>query len=179
MPNHPSENAVSNAALASYLIGLREGLEGTLIVSILVAYLVKSNRRGELWQVWIGVGAALALSIGFGAVLVYVNSELLSGERKELFEAVTSVIAVAFVTWMIFWMRRTARRLKGNLTSKLEEALQMGTFAVVLVGFLTVAREGLETAILFFSAAQGATNAGPLLGLLGGVLTAVLLGYLI
>jgi high-affinity iron transporter len=179
MPNHPSENAVSNAALASYLIGLREGLEGTLIVSILVAYLVKSNRRGELWQVWTGVGAALALSIGFGAVLVYVNSELLSGERKELFEAVTSVIAVAFVTWMIFWMRRTARRLKGNLTSKLEEALQMGTFAVVLVGFLTVAREGLETAILFFASAKGADTAGPAVGLFLGVLTAVVLGYLL
>src|SRR5882672_4111382 len=118
MPKRESENAVSNAALASYLIGLREGLEVTLIVSILVAYLVKSNRRGVLWQVWIGVGVALAIAVGFGAVLVYVNSELLSGPHQELFEAVTAVVAVAFVTWMIFWMRRTARRLKGDLTSK-------------------------------------------------------------
>jgi high-affinity iron transporter len=173
------ESPVSNAVLASYLIGLREGLEGTLVVSILVAYLVKSNRRDALRKVWIGVAVALALAIGFGAILSYVNAELLSGANQELFEAVTSVVAVGFVTWMIFWMRRTARRLKGDLTGKLEEALQLGTFAVVLVGFLTVAREGLETALLFFSAAQGATNAGPLLGLLGGVLTAVLLGYLI
>jgi high-affinity iron transporter len=170
---------VSNAVLASYLIGLREGLEGTLVVSILVAYLVKSDRRGALRLVWGGVAVALALSVAFGAVLTYVNAELLSGADKELFEAVTSVTAVGFVTWMIFWMRRTARRLKGDLTGRLEEALRMGTVAVVMVGFLTVAREGLETALLFFSAAQGATNAGPVTGLLAGVLTAAVLGYLI
>ncbi len=171
---------MSNAVLACYLIGLREGLEGTLVVSILVAYLVKSQRRDALRKVWVGVAVALALAIGFGAVLTYVNAELLSGPNQELFEAITSVVAVGFVTWMIFWMRRTARKLKGDLTGKLEEALQMGTFAVVLVGFLTVAREGLETALLFFSAAQGATDsAGPLLGLIGGVLTAVVIGYLI
>ncbi len=170
---------MSNAVLASYLIGLREGLEGTLVVSILVAYLVKANRRSALRPVWIGVAVALAISIAFGAILTYVNAELLSGKNQELFEALTSVIAVGFVTWMIFWMRRTARKLKGDLTGKLEEALQMGTFAVVTVGFLTVAREGLETALLFFSAAQGATNAGPLLGLFAGVVTAVVLGYLI
>jgi high-affinity iron transporter len=173
------EISVSHAVLASYLIGLREGLEGTLVVSILVAYLVKSNRRSALPKVWAGVGVALALAISFGAVLTYVNDSLLSGKDQELFEAITSVIAVFFVTWMIFWMRRTARRLKGDLTGKLEEALRMGSFAVVLVGFLTVAREGLETALLFFSAAQGATGSDPLLGLAGGVLTAVVLGYLI
>ncbi|HWB34688.1 MAG TPA: FTR1 family protein, partial [Rugosimonospora sp.] len=164
---------MSNAVLASYLIGLREGLEGTLVVSILVAYLVKSDRRSALRPVWGGVAVALALSIAFGAVLTYVNAELLSGPHQELFEAVTSVIAVGFVTWMIFWMRRTARKLKGDITGQLEKALSMGTFAVVLVSFLTVAREGLETALLFFAAAQGSTSAGPLLGLFGGVLTAV------
>jgi high-affinity iron transporter len=171
---------VSNAVLASYLIGLREGLEGTLVVSILVAYLVKSQRRGALRMVWGGVAVALALSVAFGAILTYVNASLLSGPHKELFEAIASVTAVFFVTWMIFWMRRTARRLKGELTGKLEEALRLGSFAVVLVGFFTVAREGLETALLFFAAAQGATTtAGPLLGLIGGVLTAVVIGYLI
>jgi high-affinity iron transporter len=171
---------MSNALLACFLIGLREGLEGTLVVSILVAYLVKSGRQEALPKVWAGVGAALALCISFGAVLTYVNGSLLSGPRQELFDAITSTVAVFFVTWMIFWMRRTARRLKGDLTGRLEEALQLGTFAVVLVGFLTVAREGLETALLFFSAAQGATDSwGPLVGLAGGVLAAVVIGYLL
>jgi high-affinity iron transporter len=169
---------VSNAVLASYLIGLREGLEGTLVVSILVAYLMKAGRRERLPQVWAGVGAALALSVGFGAGLTYAGVAL--GAQKELFEAVTSVVAVGFVTWMIFWMRRTARRLKGQLTSRLEDALKLGALAVVAMAFLTVAREGLETALLFFAAVQGATTeAGPLLGISGGILTAVVLGYLL
>ena len=169
---------MSNAVLASYLIGLREGLEGTLVVSILVAYLVKSGRRDKLVQVWAGVGVALALSIGFGAALTYAGVAV--GARKELFEAITSIVAVGFVTWMIFWMRRTARKLKGELTHRLEEALKMGSFAVVAMAFLTIAREGLETALLFFAAVQGATTqAGPLLGISGGIVTAVVLGYLL
>jgi len=169
---------VSNAVLASYLIGLREGLEGTLVVSILVAYLVRSGRRERLPQVWAGVGAALALSIAFGAGLTYAGVAV--GDNKELFEAITSVAAVGFVTWMIFWMRRTARRLKGELTNRLEEALKLGGFAVVAMAFLTVAREGLETALLFFAAVQGATTeAGPVLGISAGIATAVVLGYLL
>jgi high-affinity iron transporter len=169
---------VSNAVLASYLIGLREGLEGTLVVSILVAYLVKSGRRERLPQVWAGVGAALALSVAFGAGLTYAGVAV--GDNKELFEAVTSVAAVGFVTWMIFWMRRTARRLKGELTNRLEEALKLGGFAVVAMAFLTVAREGLETALLFFAAVQGATTAaGPLLGICAGIATAMVIGYLL
>jgi high-affinity iron transporter len=169
---------VSNAVLASYLIGLREGLEGTLVVSILVAYLVRSGRRPWLRHVWAGVGAALALSLGFGAALTYAGVAL--GARKELFEAITSVVAVGFVTWMIFWMRRTARRLKGELTSRLEEALKLGGVAVVTMAFLTVAREGLETALLFFAAVQGATTeAGPVLGISAGIATAAVIGYLL
>jgi len=169
---------VSEAILASYLIGLREGLEGALVVSILVAYLVRSGRRARVPQVWAGAAAALTLSVGFGAGLTYTGVAL--GSRQELFEAITSIVAVGFVTWMIFWMRRTARRLKGELTSRLEEALKLGGFAVVALAFLTVAREGLETALLFFAAVQGATTqAGPLLGICTGVLTAVVLAYLL
>ncbi len=101
---------MDQAFVASYLIGLREGLEATLVVSILIAYLVKSDRRQQLPPVWLGVGLAVALSVGFGALLTYTQSSLLSDFRShELFEAITSVTAVALVTWMIFWMRRTAR----------------------------------------------------------------------
>ena len=162
---------------ASYLIGLREGLEATLVVSILVAFLVKSEQRRYLRFVWAGVAAAVALSVGFGALLTYTSAHL-TFEQSELFEAIASTAAVVFVTWMIFWMRRMARRISGELREKLAEAIRMGAVAVVVMAFLSVAREGLETALLFYAAVQGATtSAGPLLAILGGILTAVAIGF--
>jgi len=168
------------ALVGNYLIGLREGLEAALVVSILIAFLVKSGRREVLGQVWLGVSAAILLSVGFGFVLTYVAEDLLGFQQKELFEAVTSILAVVFVTWMIFWMRRFSRHLAKDLRGKLEEAIGLGTFAVVMMAFLAVAREGLETALLFYAAAQGATtSAGPLIGISLGALTAVALGWFI
>jgi high-affinity iron transporter len=162
---------------ASYLIGLREGLEATLVVSILVAFLVKSDQRRYLPHVWVGVAAAAALSVAFGAVLTYTNATM-SFTQQELFEAIASTAAVVFVTWMIFWMRRMSRRIAGELRGKLSQAIAMGSAAVVLMAFLAVAREGLETALLFFSAVQGATTAGPLLAILAGIATAIVIGWL-
>lgn len=172
---------MSDALVAAYLIGLREGLEATLVVSILVAYLVKSQRRDRLPLVWSGVGAAVALSIGFGALLSYTTTSILSTyESRELFEAIASLLAVVFVTWMIFWMRGAARSIAGELRAKLGGAVAIGGVAVAMVAFLSVAREGLETALLFFSAAQGSTDAtGPLLAIAGGIVTAVVLGVLL
>ncbi|GAB3307480.1 FTR1 family protein [Geodermatophilus aquaeductus] len=169
---------MGQAFLASYLIGLREGLEATLVVSILVAYLVKSGRRRQLLPLWAGVAAAVAISVLFGALLTYTETTLLADYRsRELFEAITSVLAVGLVTWMVFWMRRTARRLKGELTGKLEAAIGVGTLAVAGIAFLSVVREGLETTLLFYAAAQGATTtATPLVAISAGVLTAVVIG---
>ncbi len=161
----------------SYLIGLREGLEMVLIVSVLVAYLVKTGRRQHLPPVWAGVAAAVVLSVGFGAVLSYVSSTVLGGPGQELFDAVTSVIAVALVTWMVFWMRRTARRLSGELRGRLDDAVGLGLGAVVGIAFASVIREGFETTLLFFASAQGAVSATPLLGLGAGLLTALALGF--
>ena len=169
---------MGQAFLASYLIGLREGLEATLVVSILVAYLVKSSRRRELLPLWLGVAAAVALSVVFGALLTYTETSLLADYRsRELFEAIASVIAVVLVTWMIFWMRRTARRLKGDLTGRLETALGAGALAIAGIAFVSVIREGLETALLFYAAAQGATStATPLVAISLGLASAVLIG---
>jgi high-affinity iron transporter len=166
---------------ATYLIGLREGLEATLVVSILVAFLVKSKRSDRLPPVWIGVGIAVALSVLFGWLLEYTSTSLLADSAdRELFEAVTSVAAVGFVTWMIFWMRRAARSIAGELRTKLSDALAIGWGAVATMAFLAVVREGLETALIFYSAAQGAsTDSGPLYALVGGVATAVVLGVLL
>ncbi|NYF57062.1 iron uptake transporter permease EfeU [Micromonospora purpureochromogenes] len=166
---------------ATYLIGLREGLEATLVVSILVAFLVKSQRRDRLPQVWAGVGLAVVLSVLFGWLIEYTSTSLLArSEDRELFEAVTSVAAVVFVTWMIFWMRKAARTIAGELRGKLTEALAVGSLAVAGMSFLAVIREGLETALIFYSAAQGAAgDSGPLLALIGGIATAVVIGVLL
>lgn len=164
---------------ATYLIGLREGLEATLVVSILIAFLVKSERRDRLAQVWSGVGLAVGLSVVFGWLLTYTSTTLLSQPSdRELFEAVTSVLAVCFVTWMIFWMRRAARSIAGELRSKLTDALAVGSLAVAVMAFFAVVREGLETSLIFYSAVQGATtSAKPLVALLAGIATSIVLGF--
>jgi high-affinity iron transporter len=161
---------------AIYLIGLREGLEITLVVSILVAFLVKSDRRHLLKFVWAGVAAAAALSIAVAALL-QAGTAYLSGPHQEMVDAIASLVAVVFVTFMIFWMRRMARQMAKELRGRLEGAIQVGTFAVAAMAFLAVAREGLETSILFFAAAQGASTWQPLAGISLGLATAVVLGF--
>jgi high-affinity iron transporter len=170
---------MGSAFLASYLIGLREGLEMVLVVSVLVAYLVRTGRRRELPPVWAGVGTAVVVSVGFGWLLTYLSSTVLYGPQHELFDAITSVIAVGLVTWMIFWMRRTARKLSGELRGRLDGAIGLGLAAVVGIAFLAVVREGLETTLLFFASAQGATTAWPLVGLIAGLLTSIVIGVLL
>ncbi len=166
---------------ATYLIGLREVLAATLLVSILVAFLVRAERSDRLVPLWAGVGLAIALSAGVGWLLSYTSSTLLATyEHRELFEAVTSVLAVVFVTWMIFWMRSAARSIAGDPRSRLGAALAVGPAAVAALAFLAVAREGLETSLIFYSAVQGAsTSAGPLYALLGGIATAIGIGRLL
>ena len=163
------------------LIGLREGLEAALVVTILIAFLVRTDRRGSLKFVWLGTAAALALSVAAGALLAYAYASM-TFEQQETFGGVASIVAVAFVTGMVFWMRRAARTISGQLRGQLGDALRVGPLAVALVAFLAVAREGLETALIFFSSVQTASSGSttvPLLGLLAGLVAAVVLGYLI
>ncbi|MEV7025408.1 iron uptake transporter permease EfeU [Kitasatospora sp. NPDC093558] len=162
----------------NYLIGLREGLEASLVVCILIAYLVKTERRDKLPPVWLGVGSAVVLSMAFGAVLQFGSSQL-TFEAQEALGGSLSIVSVGLVTWMVFWMRRTARHLKTELHGKLDAAIAMGTTALVVTSFLAVGREGLETALFIWSAVQ-ATDDGwnPLVGAALGLLTAVVLGWL-
>ncbi len=160
--------------LANLLIGLREGLEASLIVSILIAYLVKSNRRHEIRYVWIGVAAALVLVVAvFTGVTIAFDQ--LSFRTQEVVGGTMSILAAALVTWMIFWMRRTARFLKTELEGQLSTAL--GPFALATVAFVTVGREGLETAAIIWSTIIGSTTAQPFIGATLGILIAVVLGF--
>lgn len=163
--------------VANYLIGLREGLEASLVVGILVAYLVRTGRRDALRQVWLGVAAAAVASLVVGAVLTFGPSGL-SFETQEAIGGTLSIVAVGLLTWMIFWMARTARYLKAELHGRLDGALVAGGWGVAAVTLLAVGREGLETALFLWAGAQatGATTA-PLLGALLGLATAVLLGW--
>ena len=165
--------------LGNALIGLREGLEAALVVSILVAFLVRTNRRSVLPKVWLGVGIAVAVSVGVTFALALAQQQL-TFEAQETFGGLLSIIAVGFVTWMIFWMRRVSRSISAELRGRLEDALEMGSAAVVVMAALAVGREGLETALFFFTAAQAAgETTDPLIGFLIGIAVAVALAYLI
>lgn len=159
------------------LIGLREGLEAALVVVILVAFLVKTERRWALKYVWAGVATAVALSVALGAVLTYGTSQL-TFESQELIGGSASIVAVAFVTGMVFWMRTAARSISGELKGRLDRALDVGAWAVALVGFLGVGREGLETALFFYASVQtaGAGTTQPLIGFVIGISAAVAMG---
>ncbi|MEU6768467.1 iron uptake transporter permease EfeU [Streptomyces sp. NPDC046853] len=163
----------------NYLIGLREGLEASLVVCILIAYLVKTERRDALKPIWIGIGVACGLALGFGCALTFGSQEL-TFKAQEALGGSLSIVAVALVTWMVFWMRRTARHLKTELHGRLDAALQMGTGALVATAFLAVGREGLETALFVWASVRASNDGtpGPLIGVLLGLLTAILLGWL-
>ena len=164
---------------ANYLIGLREGLEAALVVGILVAYLVKTGRRDRLRPVWLGILLAIGLSLSMGAALTF-TSHSLSFEAQEAFGGTMSIVAVGFVTWMIFWMRTQARFLKTELHGKVDLAIRHGAAALALMAFLAVGREGLETALFLWPTLQSAgSGAGPGAGAVLGLTTAVVLGYLL
>ncbi|WP_308313983.1 iron uptake transporter permease EfeU [Streptomyces sp. GbtcB7] len=162
-------------AFPSFLIGLREGLEAGLIVSVLVATLVRSDQRARLPHVWTGVAAAIGLSMSFGAVLTFTAANL-PGKSQEAFGGSLSLVAVVFVTAMVFWMRRSARTFSGEIKQKVTAALGMGAGVLIATSFLAVGREGLETALFLWTTAQAAgSSSGPLAGAAVGLLLAAAL----
>lgn len=166
--------------LATFLIGLREGLEAALVVGILVAYLRRLGRRDALPKMWAGVGLAIALALAIGAVLTFGAYEL-TFQAQELIGGGLSLVAVAMVTWMIFWMQRAGRTMKSTLEGGIDRALTAGgLWALIAIGFVSVAREGIETTLLLWSMVQSFGDApSALLGALLGLTVAVLLGWLI
>ena len=164
------------------LTGLREGVEAALIVSIILAYLARTGNARRFGRIWLGTGAALALSAAVGAVL-WVSIGGLSSPAEEYFEGSAMLLAAAVVTWMLFWMRRTAANIKGELHAGVDRALTDGSvWALSILAFTAVVREGIETSLFLLGQAAAATTenvgaASTLVGALIGILIAILLGY--
>ena len=164
--------------IPTFVITLREGVEASLIIGIIAAFLVKEGRRDAMRQMWIGIAIAIALCIGVAVLLEVVGQQLPQKEQEGL-ETVVGLIAVSAVTYMIIWMRRHARGIKAQLEGEAASALATGsTLALVGMAFLAVLREGFETSVFLLAAFQDASNttaagAGAVLGLLAAVLIGV------
>ncbi len=166
--------------LPTFVIGLREGLEASLIVGIIAAFLIQRGERRGLRPMWIGVALALGICLAIALVLRLVGQSLPTRQREGL-EGSLALVAVAGVSYMVVWMRRHSRELKGQLETHAEHALLTGS-VVALVGmaFFAVIREGLETAIFLLAAFE--SSADPLatgMGAVAGVAVAVGLGWAI
>jgi high-affinity iron transporter len=164
--------------LPTFVIGLREGLEAALIVGIIAAFLGQQGRRDALRQVWLGTGVAVLICIGIAIGLQAVSSSLPQREQEGL-ETVVGALAVGMVTYMIIFMRRHARDLKGSLEGATASALAEGSSrALVVMAFLAVLREGFETAVFLVATFDASgDSATAWLGAVIGILLAAAIGY--
>jgi len=160
------------------VVVLREGFEASLVVGIVLAFLDRTGRRDGFAAVWVGVAAALALSLTVGIALFAAGAEL-EGSSEAVFEGTVMLVAAGLLTWMIFWMRNRARTLRSELEGRTQAALEAGSaVGLALVVFLGVAREGVETALFLFSSVEGSNHGLSLLAAAIGAAAAVGLGYL-
>jgi high-affinity iron transporter len=159
----------------AFLITLREGFEAALIVAIVLAA-VRAQGRPELKRwVWLGTVSALALAVVVGIILHLTISDLTGVPRLRTF-AIICIAAAGLLTWMIFWMRKHSRSLKGELEHQVEAALGQSAFALAFVAFLAVAREGLETALFLISTTSADDGAQVVWGGIIGLVIAAALG---
>jgi high-affinity iron transporter len=172
--------------VAGLVTGLREGVEAALIVSIILAYLAKTGNRQHFAKIWAGTIGAIALSLFVGALLFVTVGEL-QEPYEQLFEAGAMLLAATVLTWMLFWMRRQARTVKGELQAAVDRVLSSGGgWGLALLAFTAVIREGVETALFLTgqvfaaSTAEGAAGRlGIITGALLGMATAAFIGWMV
>ena len=169
--------------LANLLIALREGLEAALVVSIIVAYLVKADRRDALPKLWLGVGLAALIPLVAGAIMTW-GPKTLTFQAQEILGGTLSFVAVGMVTWMIFWMGKNARELKGELEGSLSKSLSAGSsgWGIVWIAVVAVGREGVETALFVWATVRSSIETSAMqatVGVIAGLAIAIVLGVLI
>ncbi|MFM7030286.1 MAG: iron uptake transporter permease EfeU [Micrococcales bacterium] len=162
--------------LATYLIGIREGLEAAIIISILIGYVVKLGERAQISRILAGAGAAVLIALGLGFALSGIEANV-SDQIEITITGITSLLAVVFVTWMIFWMAKQSRSMAANLRSKVDAAVTKSSWSLASVAFLAVIREGVETSILLWSTAKSTGGPNAFGGAFLGILTAAAMGY--
>ena len=167
--------------LATFLIMLREGFEAALVIAILYAYLQRTGRRDLLGPMWVGVGAAFAIAGTFGIAL-HVGIGSLEGDAQARAFAAVMLFAVAVLTWMIFWMRAHARKIRGQLQDSMDHAIHSAgnvRVAVVAAAFLAVLREGFEAAVFLLALSTGGDTWGLFLGAVLGLGLSAVLGWMV
>ena len=176
----PEMTIVDLGAFTSGLLtGLREGVEAALIVSIVITYLVRTGHRDQVGRVWIGTGLAAILSLIVG-IAIFTTVGSFERPWEQIFEGTTLLIAAAVVTWMLFWMRRQARSVKGELQAAVERAIAVSaSWGLAVLAFTAVVREGLETSIFLVGQATSdrAEAVWIVVGAVAGLAIAVLIGY--
>lgn len=165
--------------LSAILITLREGLEAALIVGIVIGYLVKIGQGQQTRIAWIGVAAAVLTSAALAFGITAIGAEL-EGVAEQIFEGATMFLAVAVLTWMIFWMQSQARYMKASLESDVQKAVAQGAgWGLFAISFLAVFREGVETALFLGAAAFQNNGLETTVGAMIGLAIAAVIGYMI
>jgi high-affinity iron transporter len=171
--------------IAGLMTGLREGVEAALIVSIILAYLGKTGNRRHFGKIWVGTAVAVAVSLVVGIGL-FVTVGGFHEPYEQLFEAGTMVLAAGVLTWMLFWMRRQARSVRGELQAAVDRVLTEGNaWSLAVLAFTAVIREGVETSLFLVGQLNAAAASGPgaefdvLLGSLVGLAIAVAIGWMV
>jgi high-affinity iron transporter len=169
------------ALLVPYLIMFREGVEAALIVGIIAGYLKQTGRAEWLPRIWIGIALAVSLCVAVGAGLWWASAEF-PQRQQEFFEGVVALLATAILTSMVFWMRKAARSIKGELQGSVDDALRAARgqgVALTAMAFLAVGREGLESMFFLLAIAQQSQGWAMPIGAALGLASAVGVGMLI
>jgi high-affinity iron transporter len=165
--------------ISSLLLSLREGLEATLIIGIVLGALHKTKRSAYSRIIWAGVSSAAILSVLFALFLRAVDKEL-TGTTEQIFEGVTLLLAAGVLTWMIFWMRNQSKSMKSHLESNVNRTADLGGGgALFLLAFIAVLREGIELALYLTAISLNSDGFQIAIGTTIGLLGAFILGYLI
>lgn len=168
--------------VANFLIALREGVEAALVVGILIAYIYKVGRKDIMPKLWLGVALAAVIPLGLGVYWTW-GPYTITFQTQEILGGSLSIVAMAFVTWMIFWMGKNSRKLAQSVRTQAEEALDAGNvMGLVWLAIISVGREGAETAVFVWATVKSSGEqgvVGPAAGVLLGLVAAIVVGYLI